>query len=428
MAPRHKPRARVTRSQPDDLPLPKISWLSNAPWAATGYGNQTRVFAPRIKNLGYDLAISSFYGLQGWQINWQGIPVYPKGKAPYGQDVMSAHAQHFGADIIISLLDIWVLDGDQVHKDLSWYPWFPIDHEPITPDILTAVKKARKGIVISQFGKRMAEDVGLEVYYVPHGVETDVFRPLDRKQSREALEMPTDRFLVGMVAANKGVPSRKAFPQQIGAFATFHRKHRDTMLYLHTEKGADGHEKVDLVQLCEFHGLEIGKDVLFADPYQLVIGFPDPYMVLAYSAMDVHMLVSLGEGFGIPILEAQACGTPVIVGDWTSMSELCFAGWKVDKSESERWWSQFGSYMQNPHEGAIVDRLEQAYAAAGDHSLRVRAREGAMTLDADKVTAEHWKPVLDDITATLRAEGKIGLSDKARMARLTNIEPPKQVA
>lgn len=427
MAPRHKPRARNTRSQPDDLRLPRISWLSNAPWAATGYGNQTRVFVPRIKQLGYEIAISSFYGFQGGLINWNGIPLYPKGRSPYGQDVMSAHAQHFGADIVISLLDIWVLDGDQVHKDLTWYPWFPIDHEPITPDILAAAKKARKGIVLSQFGKRMAEDVGLDVYYVPHGVETKVFRPLDPKKSREALQLPTDRFLVGMVAANKGVPSRKAFPQQIGAFAEFHKRRRDSLLYLHTEKGEEGDEKVDLVQLVQYHGLEIGRDVIFADQYQLFLGFPDPYMVLAYSAMDVHMLVSLGEGFGIPLIEAQACGTPVIIGDWTSMPELCFAGWKVEKSEAERWWSQFGSYMLNPKEGAIADRLEQAYASADDTALRAQARAGALAYDADKVAREHWKPVLEDITNTLRAEGRIGLADAARKARLTEIEPPKEV-
>ena len=56
----------------------RILWSSNAPWAGTGYGNQTRTFVPRIKDLGHDMAVLAFYGLEGAQINWQGIPIYPR--------------------------------------------------------------------------------------------------------------------------------------------------------------------------------------------------------------------------------------------------------------------------------------------------------------------------------------------------------------
>ena len=36
---------------------------SNAAWAQTGYGCQTAMFVPRIADLGYDVAISAFWGL-----------------------------------------------------------------------------------------------------------------------------------------------------------------------------------------------------------------------------------------------------------------------------------------------------------------------------------------------------------------------------
>ena len=85
----------------------RIQWMSNAPWAATGYGNQTRLFAPRIKALGHEISIHAFYGLESSIINWGGIQVYPRWQHGYGLDVMTAHAKHAKADCIITLLDAW---------------------------------------------------------------------------------------------------------------------------------------------------------------------------------------------------------------------------------------------------------------------------------------------------------------------------------
>jgi glycosyltransferase involved in cell wall biosynthesis len=47
-------------------------------------------------------------------------------------------------------------------------------------------------------------------------------------------------------------------------------------------------------------------------------------MVLAYNAADVMVYPSSYEGFGMPVLEAMACGTPVIALDNTAFPE--FAG------------------------------------------------------------------------------------------------------
>jgi glycosyltransferase involved in cell wall biosynthesis len=127
-------------------------------------------------------------------------------------------------------------------------------------------------------------------------------------------------------------------------------------------------------------------------------------MAKLYSAMDVHLLVSCGEGFGIPILEAQSCGTPVIVGDWTSMPELCFSGWKVDKKDSTPIWGALQSYTFLPKVGAIVDKLELAYQMHGNVSYRKAVRKGAMAYDADKVVEKYWLPTLKKIESKILDE------------------------
>lgn len=386
----------------------RLMWMSNAPWAKTGYGNQTNLFVPRIKRLGYEIAVTAFYGLEGGVITMQeGIPVYPKGNHVYGLDVMGAHAQQYGAKVLITLVDAWVLDSRAMHQSINWVPWFPVDMEPLPPPVRERVKNAFKRIVFSRFGEQMVKNESLSCYYVPHGVDTKMFEPLDMNDCRDALRWPKDKFIVGMVAANKGVPSRKAFGPQLEAFAELKARHKDVLLYMHTVKGDAGQpQTVNLTEYCRHLGLTVGTlgadnpnavDVLFAEPYQNLLGYPDEFMAQAYSAMDVHMLVSMGEGFGIPILEAQACGCPVIVGDWTAMSELCFGGWKVDKSESDPWWTPLAAYQFQPRKGAILDRLEKAYLGKGRTKFRKQAREGAIAYDVDLVTEQYWKPTLLDI-------------------------------
>ena len=80
------------------------------------------------------------------------------------------------------------------------------------------------------------------------------------------------------------------------------------------------------------------------------------------------------------------------------MSELCFAGWKIDKAEALPVYHDFfDAFQRQATTAAIYDRMEQAYAAKGDYDLRNQARRGALPYDADDVTRKYWKPVLKEM-------------------------------
>jgi glycosyltransferase involved in cell wall biosynthesis len=66
---------------------------------------------------------------------------------------------------------------------------------------------------------------------------------------------------------------------------------------------------------------------VWVDQYAYRLGAPAEVMAATYSAMDVLLAPSHGEGFCVPLIEAQACGTPVIATDFSAQPELVGAGW-----------------------------------------------------------------------------------------------------
>ena len=395
----------------------RLTWLANAPWTPTGYGNQTALFPLRLQKAGHEMAIIAFWGYEGTPMNWKGVQIFGRSFHPFAMDIMHSHSVTWKADAMISLLDAWVVDVEGL-QGTRWIPWFPIDQEPIPEAITSKIGHAFARVVMSKFGAAQMDSFGMDYSYIPHGVDTSVFKPLDRVESRAKMQLPMDKFIVGMVAANKGNPSRKAFHQNIMGFAALQRKYKDCVLYLHTVDGVFGQalDAINIPSFLDAIGLSYGyafgrepldnKDVIIADQYGMALGYPDGQMAMLYNAMDVKLLVSMGEGFGIPLLEAQACGTPVVVGDWTSMPELCFSGWKVPKSEAEPIFTNIHGFQYLPRPAAIAERLEAAYQMRGNMDYRTRAVDGAKAYDADRVTEKYWLPFLKDIEKKIAQENE----------------------
>jgi glycosyltransferase involved in cell wall biosynthesis len=381
----------------------KILWHSNSPKTCTGYGQQTAMFTPMIRDLGHEVAISCFYGLEGTMDSWQGMPCFPTDHTRFGNTMLPFYAGRFaGTDdprdvLLLTLLDVWAMrDGHKNLADMRVASWTPVDHDPLPPRVAQyfALTDARP-IAMSRFGEAAMTDQGLEALYVPHGVDTKVFRPLeDKAKIRRSMGIPEDAFVIGMVANNKGqAPPRKAFPQVMQAFRVFLDDHPDAILFLHSELfGFD--QGLHLLNLADICG--VPKDNLAtSDQLSLHLGVPQSRMVEIYNGFDVLASPSYGEGFGIPIIEAQACGVPVIVTNWTSMPELCGAGWLV---EGDPWYDPpHGSFYMNPAISEIVAAFESAYDARGDTGLSVKAREFAVGYDSRTVFERYWMPVLDEL-------------------------------
>jgi hypothetical protein len=170
--------------------MPLRTLLStNSAWAKTGYGCQASLFARRMLQDGHPTAILGYYGLEGSAVNWNGIMHYPKHVHPYGEDVFHAHAQHWRADIFMTLVDAWVFEGaHEWGKLLRWVPYVPLDHSRAMPKLVHNLQYAFDVFAMSRDGQRQLAEANIRSHYTPHGIETAVFCPGNQAEARAALE------------------------------------------------------------------------------------------------------------------------------------------------------------------------------------------------------------------------------------------------
>jgi glycosyltransferase involved in cell wall biosynthesis len=340
------------------------------------------------------MAVFSFYGFEGSKMEWNGIPLYPNDVRDWGVKYNKMFYDDHKADILLTLQDTWVLQKLDVR--MNWVPWAPIDHDPAPPEVLNMLKNHGgivKPIAMSKYGQRKLKDAGIDSYYIPHGVNTHLFSPQEewRKDLRKQHGWD-DKFVIGTVGTN--TVERKNWIASLKAVKEFYSKHKDVAYYMHT----DMHHSmgIDLDALRYELGLE---DITYYPKFEkMVIGVRAEALAHLYNAMDVFLLPSKGEGFGIPIVEAQSCGVPVITTNCTAQPELVDGGWLV-KDLTPTWTAQ-GSWQFecNPHEIALY--LEEAYEEWKSGKIAERkekARAKAKEYEWDVLIPEYWKPTLEDI-------------------------------
>ena len=381
----------------------RILLTGNSPFCNTGYGIQIAQLALLLKQMGHEPAIFAYYGLAGSMIEWNGIPVYPNNHEDYGIRYAERTYQHFKADIIITLVDIWILrDMPNTPGALKWFPWVPIDHEPMPPNVyhvLTTHEGIYKPIAMSQFGKREMERLGIDCFYVPHMIDCQLFQPNAeiRQEHRKHLGW-TDKFVIGSVGTN--IRERKNWTAMFLALQKFHKLHDDVVMYCHTDpiesRGRDLQalrESLMIQDITFFPGITEMK----------VTGISEETMVNMYNSLDIYLQPSKGEGFGIPIIEAQSCGVPAIIANNTAQPELCGGGWILKDMRPE--WDEQSSWEGAANPDEIVMCLEEAYQEKKSGKLaerKIAARNKAIEYDYRVVMEKYWKPVLAEIEGLIK--------------------------
>jgi glycosyltransferase involved in cell wall biosynthesis len=179
----------------------------------------------------------------------------------------------------------------------------------------TSLKRADIVIVPSEYVKNTIKDYYKEYFsktrFVYHGVDSKVYsvakdlKMLD--DFREKNNLNNDYILY--VGAFNG---RKNIPALIQAFSIL-KKQNKTSLKL-VLAGPRGSEFEKAVNMAEKSGLK--QDVKFLG----YVSDKDKFMLC--NSAKAFVTVSLEEGFGLPVIEAMACGLPVIASNSTALKEI----------------------------------------------------------------------------------------------------------
>ena len=403
----------------------RILWSSNSPFAATGYGQQTAIAARRLRVLGHDIGILCFWGLQGSKTEWGDITLYPNNAGDYGVEDVEMLYKDFNADLLITLVDVWVLR--QMPLTVKWCPWMPVDHDPIPPLVIETVKKHAgiiKPIAMSKFGMKQMSDNGVDCYYIPHTVNTELFKPDPevRKMAREKYGWQ-DKFVIGTVGTNHS--ERKNWNAGMQAVKIFEsRHHGEIIYYMHTN--LNDKRGINLAAMRE--NLKMQDYTRVPSIAQMNIGIPQETMAATYNVFDVFLLPTKGEGFGIPLIEAQATGVPVITTNCTAQTELMGGGWFIEKLRRE--WTSQSSWQYNCEPEEVAEKLELAYQAWKDGSIKEqgdKARAKALEYSEDVVFETYWPSVLADIEQRIKQPKNMEGVQRWRLAFVPQGIVPRKV-
>jgi glycosyltransferase involved in cell wall biosynthesis len=253
-----------------------------------------------------------------------GVTILPIGTQQWGEDILPIYIDMYKPDIVLTLLDIWCAHYiSQIPKKHNWH-WIrhiTLDTENIVDFWAKYIAETEIPITYSKFAGEMVDRLKLPYHYIPAGVDTKLFKPSTHKERaklREHLGLRNDEFVVLCVAHNQ---FRKNIDRLLEAFAIFSRNKGNTKLVLHMlPRDNIGW---DIPKLIKQYGIE-GR-VLFTNMnkknYSDVF-VTEEMMRDLYCAADVHMLLTGGEGFGLPITESMSCGIPNICTAWTTPKEF----------------------------------------------------------------------------------------------------------
>mgnify|MGYP003651193528 CR=1 FL=1 len=350
----------------------RVMPVSDSPWAPTGFGTNTKNIAAIFAGEGIHVGYAGCQNPEHtpYDIDWplgqtekkehiELLPILHPGQEKFGEKSMGDWIRNFQPNLIFTHLDVQMFahivekkmpagiqlpamkpDGskftrlqrqdmvnDAYKRLYAGVPWkiggiIPFDGQPAIPSWAPVFDNFDYPVAMSRYGKAVAaaefpqlKEFNKKLTYIPHGVDTKFFKP-------KVIDRGHKAFVVGCVARNQ---HRKNIPRLIKGFAQFVKDNDlnpdQIKLLLHMQW--DDYMGWDIDMMTKMYGV---REYM----YEPVMGSVDSNQALTeqemvdkiYNHMDVFILPTGGEGFGIPSIEAMSCGVPCAITNYTTGYEL----------------------------------------------------------------------------------------------------------
>jgi glycosyltransferase involved in cell wall biosynthesis len=230
--------------------------------------------------------------------------------------------------IIPHLKDLKAKKAAENKKSFKSFFYFPVDFA-LNPVLVKNLEFFDGLYTYTQYGKDMVSalrpDLKTRLHVVPHGNNHEDYYKLDADEAKAFRESyfgeNAYKFIVGNVNRNQ---SRKDIPNTIFGFMEFWNSNPNSFLYLHMNPidpmGWDLRTILRQTPLVE------GKDYCFPSEEDYNKGADVKKMNGIYNSLDAFLTTTTGEGWGLTITEAMACGVPVVAPAHTSVLEIADKG------------------------------------------------------------------------------------------------------
>jgi glycosyltransferase involved in cell wall biosynthesis len=405
----------------------RLLWISDHIWVNTGFAKASREILSRLVER-ESMEIHSAGGGGSYSVPpGSPVPTYPL-RGPDDLTGITHIADMLRPSVTVVMADPWHaarVTGFLRETGAAVVLYCPVDAGPISRRWRGDLAKADGLVSTSQFGAdQFGQTVpGPAARVIRLGVRADVFHPLGnasqlRRASRFGPEGAAldDRFVVGCVARNQ---PRKGLATLVEAFAGLARRHEDAFLYLHTAPMDVGWDVPELLQRWE-----VADRTALPGGVSATEGCSDSELNRLYNLMDVFVLPTAGEGFGLPILEAMAAGVPVVATDCAAVPELVAGRGELIRTLGTHTPAGGSADYAIPDPDHLEEILETVY-----HDADLRARHSAAGRQvAEELTwdacADQWAELLGQVTAPQRVPLVLRPTAAEELARV--LHPPEQ--
>lgn len=296
--------------------MSKIVVLTDFDPTGSGYKTIAVPLLTRLANMGHEIKVAGL--MYRGEENWYPFSVIPCRDLQEGVAIINNLMPLWNPDIILVAMDLPIQKKifEQVSKFQKKYIAItPLENPPLCMEWAMPLFQMDKVFFISQMGTDAAEKVGLRnVEHLQVGIDLETWHPatLEEKETiRKGLDIPQDAFVVLTVADNQ---ERKNLWAALEAVARLKKEIERPLRYLLVTRVENpyGWRLKDLI-----HDLDIKKEVVLFER-----GLPISSLWGLYATADVYLQTSKAEGLGLPVMDAMACGVPVVATDTGALTEL----------------------------------------------------------------------------------------------------------